>query len=81
MSLNIMLGQLLNIGQLLDGRYRIVTVLPCGGFGQTYIAEDIKRPGKPQCVVKQLRPLSNNSVTTQQLYKFPVVYFKQKQKP
>ncbi|MBD2777429.1 pre-peptidase C-terminal domain-containing protein [Iningainema tapete] len=43
-------GQLLNIGQLLDGRYRITKTLPPGGFGQTYIAEDIKRPGNPQCV-------------------------------
>lgn len=65
MSLNIMLGQLLNIGQLLDGRYRIVKILPRGGFGQTYIAEDIKRPGKPQCVVKQLQPLSKNPTTLQ----------------
>jgi serine/threonine protein kinase len=60
-----MLGQLLNIGQLLDGRYRIVRILPAGGFGQTYVAEDVKRPGNPQCVVKQLRPLSNDPTTLQ----------------
>ncbi|MEB3225388.1 MAG: serine/threonine-protein kinase, partial [Synechococcus sp.] len=43
------------IGQLLDGRYRIVKSLAAGGFGQTYIAEDIKQFNKP-CVVKQFKP-------------------------
>lgn len=49
------------IGQLLDRRYRIVQVLSSGAFGQTYLAADTRRPGHPQCVVKQLRPPSNNS--------------------
>jgi serine/threonine protein kinase len=44
----------------LDGRYKIIRKLSSGGFGETYIAEDTKRPGKPQCVVKQLRPASNS---------------------
>ena len=43
-------------GDLLDGRYSIVETLAQGGFGQTYIAEDRRRPGHPQCVVKQLQP-------------------------
>ncbi|ANV89940.1 serine/threonine-protein kinase [Picosynechococcus sp. PCC 8807] len=43
------------IGQLLDGRYRIVKSLAAGGFGQTFIAEDIKQFNKP-CVVKQFKP-------------------------
>ncbi|MBD2500682.1 serine/threonine-protein kinase [Anabaena azotica] len=41
-------------GQLLDGRYEIVQVLGEGAFGKTFLAKDIKRPGHPQCVVKQL---------------------------
>ncbi|UWU46660.1 hypothetical protein APLC1_1381 [Limnospira platensis C1] len=45
------------IGQLLDGRYRIVQILSSGAFSQTYLAADTRRPGHPQCVVKQLRPL------------------------
>ncbi|ANV83844.1 serine/threonine protein kinase [Picosynechococcus sp. PCC 7003] len=43
------------IGQLLDGRYRIVKSLAAGGFGQTFIAEDIKQFNKI-CVVKQFKP-------------------------
>ncbi len=42
------------IGKILDGRYRIQKILSHGGFGVTFIAEDIKRPGNPICVVKQL---------------------------
>lgn len=49
------------IGQLLDRRYRIVQLLSSGAFGQTYLAADTRRPGHPQCVVKQLRPPNNNS--------------------
>jgi serine/threonine protein kinase len=41
-------------GQLLDGRYEIVQVLGGGAFGQTFLAKDVKRPGQPKCVVKQL---------------------------
>ncbi len=48
------------IGQLLDRRYLITQILGAGGFGQTYLAEDTKRPGSPHCVVKQLW-LSHNS--------------------
>jgi CHASE2 domain-containing sensor protein/serine/threonine protein kinase len=44
----------------LGGRYKIIKRLSAGGFGETYIAQDTQRPGHPQCVVKQLRPSSNN---------------------
>jgi len=48
-------------GKLLGGRYQVVEVLANGGFGQTYIAQDMHRPGNPQCVVKHLQPASVNS--------------------
>jgi serine/threonine protein kinase len=46
------------IGKLLNEHYRIIKTLGVGGFGQTYLAEDLKAPGNPVCVVKQLKPLN-----------------------
>ncbi|WP_299485376.1 serine/threonine-protein kinase [Acaryochloris sp. IP29b_bin.137] len=48
------------IGQTLDGRYRVLRSLGAGGFGQTYVAEDTRRPGHPPCVVKVLQPASSD---------------------
>lgn len=48
------------IGKLLDHRYQVIRVLATGGFGQTYIAQDTKRPGNPICVVKHLKPASSD---------------------
>ncbi|BBD62038.1 serine/threonine protein kinase [Nostoc sp. HK-01] len=44
------------IGELLDKRYKIVKKLGEGNFGETYLARDLKRPSKPICVVKRLKP-------------------------
>ncbi|MEA5503632.1 serine/threonine protein kinase [Halotia wernerae UHCC 0503] len=48
------------IGKLLDHRYQVIRVLATGGFGQTYIAQDTRRPGNPMCVVKHLKPTSSD---------------------
>ncbi len=57
------------VGQLLDRRYRVVQILSSGAFGQTYLAVDTRRPGHPQCVVKQLRPPSNTSTVLKTAYR------------
>lgn len=48
-------------GKLLDRRYRVLRTLAKGGFGETYVAEDTRLPGNPQCVVKHLKPSSTNT--------------------
>ncbi|QLE56324.1 serine/threonine-protein kinase [Nostoc sp. TCL26-01] len=48
------------LGNLLAGRYQVLQILGGGGFGQTYIAQDMHRPGHPKCVVKHLLPVTHN---------------------
>ena len=43
------------LGQTLRGRYQIIRQLGSGGFSTTFVAEDLDLPGKPLCVVKQLK--------------------------
>lgn len=46
------------IGTILKNRYKIIQQLGSGGFGETFIAEDLDIPvaPKPRCVVKRLQP-------------------------
>lgn len=48
------------MSKILDNRYKLIKVLGKGGFGRTYMARDQRRPGSPLCVVKQLKPASND---------------------
>jgi serine/threonine protein kinase/Tfp pilus assembly protein PilF len=45
-----------NPDQPLGGRYKIIGELGAGGFGQTFLAQDLHLPDHPRCVVKQLKP-------------------------
>ena len=44
----------------MDRRYRIVESLTSGAFGKTYLAADMRRPGYPQCIVRQFQFPSRN---------------------
>ncbi len=44
------------IGQILGGRYKLITAMFPGAMAHTFLAEDLQRPGHPKCVVKQLKP-------------------------
>ena len=50
------------LNTILRGHYKIISHIGGGGFGQTYLAEDIDLPTHPICVVKQLKPVSKEPV-------------------
>jgi serine/threonine protein kinase len=54
------------IGQILNGRYRLTKALGSGGMGLTYVAEDMRLPGHPKCAIKHLRPPTTdpNTIST-----------------
>ncbi|MGC9503489.1 protein kinase domain-containing protein, partial [Baaleninema sp.] len=45
---------------LLNQRYDILHALGSGGFGETFLAEDTQMPSGRRCVVKQLKPVTDN---------------------
>jgi serine/threonine protein kinase len=65
------------IGKLLKERYKIIKTLGIGGFGHTYLAEAIKSPSNPVCVVKQLKPLNT---LPEQLTKAKVLFEREAEK-
>ncbi|NEQ36924.1 MAG: SUMF1/EgtB/PvdO family nonheme iron enzyme [Okeania sp. SIO3I5] len=58
-------------GKILRNHYKIIDSLGSGGFGDTYLAEDLDLPGNPKCVVKHLKPKSSDPevlATAQRLF-------------
>ncbi|MEM9566808.1 MAG: protein kinase [Cyanobacteria bacterium P01_E01_bin.34] len=58
------------IGKLLKSRYLISNLLSGGGFSVTYLAKDTHLPDYPDCVVKQLRLLSNDPQQVEKVREF-----------
>jgi serine/threonine protein kinase len=54
-KLSIPVKSLLAPGEVLEGRYRIVQQIGQGGFGRTYLCENINRFNEP-CVLKEFAP-------------------------
>lgn len=50
---------------VLHNRYRVIKKIGKGGFGTTFLGVDLSLPGTPFCVIKQLRPNSNDPETFQ----------------
>ncbi len=48
---------------LLNNRYQVIQVLSAGGFGETFLAEDTYMPSRRRCVIKQLKPVTNDPKT------------------
>ena len=46
---------MLSVGEVLEGRYRIVQQIGQGGFGRTYLCENLNRFNEP-CVLKEFAP-------------------------
>ncbi|AFZ11053.1 serine/threonine protein kinase [Crinalium epipsammum PCC 9333] len=52
------------LSELFRHRYRVLKVLGAGGFGKTYLAEDVERLDDP-CVIKQFAPQFTGTSTLQ----------------
>ncbi|MBI4749438.1 MAG: serine/threonine protein kinase [Acidobacteria bacterium] len=42
---------------LLKNRYKVISRLGVGGFGETFLAEDTDLPSRRRCVIKRLKPV------------------------
>ena len=55
----------INSAALLNNRYKIIQTLGRGGFGETFLAIDTHLPSGKKCVIKQLKPIIQESIIPQ----------------
>lgn len=48
---------------ILGSRYQVLQHLGGGGFGQTFLAQDLHLPGHPRCVIKRLQPRTADGIS------------------
>lgn len=60
------------------GRYQIISELSHGGFGKTYLAQDLDHDNQ-KCVVKQLLPNQNKKLNRQEFRKIKELFAKEAQ--
>ncbi|PSB03060.1 serine/threonine-protein kinase [Merismopedia glauca] len=53
------------MSQMLNNRYLIIQQLGSGGFGDTFIAEDVQIPSRRKCVIKLLKAVTQNPQLSQ----------------
>ncbi|WP_069790351.1 protein kinase domain-containing protein [Cyanobacterium sp. IPPAS B-1200] len=58
----------MNTTTLLNNRYQIIESIGRGGFGETFLAIDTHSPSGKRCVIKQLKPIINESSIPQWMY-------------
>ncbi|MBK8812943.1 MAG: serine/threonine protein kinase [Acidobacteria bacterium] len=48
---------------VINNRYRVLRQIGSGGFGFTFLGEDLGFPHRPKCVIKHLRPQSRDAAS------------------
>lgn len=61
------------VKKIIGERYQIVKELGRGAFGQTYLAQDLKEPTSPKCVVKHLKPQAGDELTLREAKRLFVI--------
>jgi len=59
----------LNPEKIVGGHYKIIGKEGKVGFGQTYLAQDMRLPGEHRCIIKEITPLNKDPFVLQEAQK------------